>query len=164
MVPAITTASITNTTAIRYAATVSISRPAPISTAIAAPVSTMTPVPAIPGARADEDAAHEPARSVVSVRSAGIGVIGVVAVRADGSYAGIPIPIIAVAVIAHTHPNRDLGLGRLGDERGGNHHSAQQQEVPEKFHREPPRQGVTLATLPPVPVFLGPIYSNTAYF
>ena len=126
----ITAASIANSTVVRYATAVSISRPSPISTAVSAPVATATPVAAIPGTGADEHATDEPARSVVPVRRASVRIVRVIAIGTNRSDARIAIPIITVTPVSHSNPNGDLGLGWLGDERGGNHHSAQQQEIP----------------------------------
>jgi len=70
---------------------VTVSAAAVIPTAIAVSATVVaTPVIAvIPGAGADEDAAGEPVRSVVSVRSAVVGIIVVVAIGADWRWAVI---------------------------------------------------------------------------
>jgi hypothetical protein len=57
---------------------------------VAVPVVTMTPVVGtpiakIPGACADEDAVHEPARAIVAIGGASVRIVAVVAVGADRS-------------------------------------------------------------------------------
>jgi hypothetical protein len=77
---AVTGASIANTTAIAYTAAIpdsAVSTPAIVSTAT--PISAATPVAVIPRAGADKDATHEPARSIVAIRRASVGIIGIIA-------------------------------------------------------------------------------------
>jgi hypothetical protein len=71
-------------------------------------VSTIS-VAAIPGARADKDAAIEPRRSVVSVGRTSIGIIAVVAISADGSRIAVAISPIHRATDPNS--NRDLSMG-----------------------------------------------------
>jgi hypothetical protein len=73
-------------------------------------------VAAIPGARADKDAAIEPRRSVVSVGRASIGIIAVVAISADGSRIAVTVSRVAVAIspihrATDPNSNRDLSMG-----------------------------------------------------
>jgi len=55
----------------------------------AATIPTMTPSPAIPRPGSDEDPAIEPIRPVVAVRDAGIGVVRIIAPRADRGSVGL---------------------------------------------------------------------------
>jgi len=87
-------AAISIPTAIAYSAVVSAATVVPT----AAIISTSTPISAIPGTRADEDAADEPARSVVAIGRAGVRIIVVVAPGTNRS--GIPVTIIAISVAA----------------------------------------------------------------
>lgn len=83
-----------------------------VAWAIAVPgmaVITVSPVAVIPRARADEDAIYEPVRAVVSVWSAGIWVISIVAVganwsRPNGSGNG-----------TYANAHRDLSMSTTGD-------------------------------------------------
>jgi hypothetical protein len=79
----------------------------------------------IPGTGSDEDAAYEPARTVVAIGRTSVRVVVVVAPRADWS--GI---VIAVA-IPGTNPNAysDLGVRRSGEESRWNKNCAKQQEI-----------------------------------
>jgi hypothetical protein len=56
-------------------------------TIVAAAIIAVTVVAVIPGAGTDEDAAGEVIGSVVTVRSAGIGIVAVVSIRADWRWA-----------------------------------------------------------------------------
>lgn len=76
------TASITTARVSVSAATVSaVSATIAVATAvtIAAPTATPTPAPAVPWADADEDAAVKPARTVITIRCAGVWVVRIVA-------------------------------------------------------------------------------------
>ena len=74
-------------TSISAAAVVAISATVITATVVAAPVAvrTIAVVAVIPGTSADEDTADEPIRSVISVGRAGVRIVVVVAVGADGS-------------------------------------------------------------------------------
>jgi hypothetical protein len=74
-------------TSIPAAAVVAIAATVITATIVAAPVavSMIAVVAAIPRAGADEDAAHEPVRSVIAVGGAGVRIIVVIAIGADGS-------------------------------------------------------------------------------
>jgi hypothetical protein len=66
--------------------------------------------PAEPGTRADKDAAHEPVRTVVTIRRASVRVITVIAVGANRRR-GVTISITCVNRAAKSDPNRDsLGV------------------------------------------------------
>jgi hypothetical protein len=74
-------------TSIPAAAVVAIAATVITATIVAAPVAVpmIAVVAAIPRAGADEDAAHEPVRSVIAVGGAGVRIIVVIAIGADGS-------------------------------------------------------------------------------
>jgi hypothetical protein len=121
-------ASATTTVTTRYAATgitaraaripasaVAVSAAIAIPAAIAVAVSATAPV--VPGTDADKEAASEPARSVVAVGCASVGVIRVIAPRASGR--------AVIGVIAGTdhrranaNSNRDLGIRRYSRDSG----------------------------------------------
>jgi hypothetical protein len=65
-----------------------------------------TPIAVIPGACADEDAVHEPARAVVAIGGASVRIVAIVAVGADGSrtYNGG----------ANAYTDSDLRMGAAG--------------------------------------------------
>jgi hypothetical protein len=75
--------------------TISIAATVSVAAAIAVSAPTAAPAPVVPGACADEDAARKPARSVVAIGRAGIGIIRVVAwacaVTAKGTAKSIAI-------------------------------------------------------------------------
>ena len=56
-------------------------------------------VAVIPGARADKDAAYKVVRPVVSVRSTGVGIVGVITVGTHGRCGYVAIAIVVVIVI-----------------------------------------------------------------
>src|ERR1035437_8715877 len=65
-------------------------------------VSTMPPAPVIPRSGPNECSAHKPLRPVEAIRCAGIGVIGVVAVRTHGRPANITrigVALIGIALV-----------------------------------------------------------------
>jgi len=117
------TAAIPDTT---VAAAAIVSTTAIVSTAT--PVPTAAPVAAIPRASADKEATYEPARSVIAVRRASVGIIRIVAVGTDRSR--IPIAIISVS---STVPNPDayayLGVSRSRHQCYGDHQRTEQQEI-----------------------------------
>jgi hypothetical protein len=120
-------ASATTTIATRYAAAGITARAARIATspvavsaaiAVAATIAvaiSAAPAPVVPGSDADEQAASEPARSVIAIRCASVGVIRVIAPRA-----------IRRAVIAgsgnqcrsNSNSYRDLGIRRDSRDSG----------------------------------------------
>jgi hypothetical protein len=108
------TASITNATAVSYAVAAAVAVAAAIAvTATISITPTATPVTVIPGAGADEDATHEPARSVVAIRRASVGVVGVITPAADRGWAVTIAVVISVSRIdADTHT--DLSIRRSG--------------------------------------------------
>jgi hypothetical protein len=67
------------------------------SAVIAASIIATSVIPLIPGARANEDAVDEEARTVVSIWRAGVWIIRIVAIRANGRCAVICGPIVVVA-------------------------------------------------------------------
>jgi hypothetical protein len=88
--------------------------------AVTAAVSVAAATPAIPGADADEQAAREPARTVIAVGRARVRVIGVVAPRAI-RWAVISRRFNDSRTDSHTDP--DLGVrSRNGSERKNNKH------------------------------------------
>jgi hypothetical protein len=102
--PAMISTTIGHSTSITVAiarAAVAVNRPAIVSAAIAVIAAV------IPGPCADEHAAEEPRRSVVPIRRAGIRIVAVIPISADGSR-------IAVAPIhwgANSNSNRNLSVG-----------------------------------------------------
>jgi hypothetical protein len=108
---AVTGASIADSATVAYTTTISnsaVSTAAVVSTATTI-VSAATPVAAIPRARADEDATHKPARSVVAIRRAGVRIVVVIPPRTDRS--GIPIAVIPVPG-TDSDTYTDLRIGR----------------------------------------------------
>jgi hypothetical protein len=107
-------AAIPNPTAIAYS-TVSTAAVAVSTAAIA--VAAASPIPAVPGAGADKEAAYEPARPVISIRSASIRRIRVVAPRTNRS--AVPVTVIAISVAAaDSDTDPDLGVrGRSRHQR-----------------------------------------------
>src|ERR1039458_2738857 len=88
-------------------ASVASSIAASVASSVGAPiapttVSTMSPAPVIPRSGTNECSAHKPLRTVEAIRCAGIGVIGVVAVRTHGRPANITrigVALIGIALI-----------------------------------------------------------------
>ncbi len=76
---------------------------------VAAPAISAAPSPVVPGTGTDEDTACEPARTVIAVRGARVGVIGIVPPIADRR-------TIVIRSRHHRRPhadsNRNLGMGR----------------------------------------------------
>jgi hypothetical protein len=139
-------AAIPNPTAIAYS-TVSTATVVAATTVVTA----ATPISVIPRSGADKDAAHKPARSVITIRGATIGSIRVVAPRANRSI--VPIPV----TIPNPNPNTNLSLSGSRHKRRRNRQRAEQQEVSEKFHFGPPRQGIMQCVtnrfgVPPAPL------------
>jgi hypothetical protein len=99
----VSTATVVSTAAIIAAATV---------------VSTASPVAVIPRAGTDEDATDEPARSIVAIRRASVGIVVVVAPGADRSR--VSIPIIPVSSVTDTDTHTYLGVSRSRHQRCGN--------------------------------------------
>jgi hypothetical protein len=138
---AATGASIANSTAVAYTTAISdsaVSAATVVSTATI--VATATPVSAIPRAGADKEATDKPARAVVAVRSASIGIIGVVAPRTD--WCRIPVAVIPVSGTTNPNTDTDLRVSRSRHQRYGNHQRTEQQKISEEFHFRPPRQGI----------------------
>jgi hypothetical protein len=115
---ATTAVSSTTNRATTVATTISATVAASISTAVAATIAVAAPVSidsavavAIaatePRASSDEEAAIEPGRSVVPIRSAGVRIVVVVAVRASWRTIGIAV----IARTTNPDPNRYLGMG-----------------------------------------------------
>jgi trimeric autotransporter adhesin len=107
----VTGASIAYSAAV-IAYTTAIARSAVVSTVAIIPtatiVATATPVAVIPRASADKEATDEPARAVVAIRSACVGIVVVIPPRAYGSR--IPIAVIAVSW-SNPNPDSHLGIG-----------------------------------------------------
>jgi hypothetical protein len=113
-----------------------------ITAATVVPTATVvpaTPITVVPGAGADEEATHEPARSVVAIGSAGVRIIRVVAPGTDGSRVAVTVVSVSSITDADTHTN--LGVSRSRHQRCGNQR-AEQQKISEKLHLVPPRQGI----------------------
>jgi hypothetical protein len=106
-----TGASIANSTAITNPAAIAYSTAISVISAAIAVVATTSPGAVIPRAGADKDSADEPARSVVPIGRAGVGIIVVVAPRTDRSW--VAITVIPVPVAA-TNPNPDTDLSVSG--------------------------------------------------
>jgi len=110
----------------------------------ATPVSTPAPITVVPGAGADKEATHEPARSVVAIGRAGVRIIRVVAPGTDRSRVPItvvPVSSIPVSSIPDTDTHTYLSVSGSRHQRCGNQR-AEQQKISEKLHFEPPRQGI----------------------
>jgi hypothetical protein len=111
--------------------------------AAAAVISTATPIPVIPGAGSDEEATDKPARSIVSIGRARVGVVVVISPRTHRRR--VPVTVISVSTaVANANPdtNTYLGTRRSRHERCRNDQRAEQQEISENLHFGPPRQGI----------------------
>jgi len=73
-----------------------------------APVEAASPVAVVPRPGSNENSAHEPVRSVVGVRSAGVRIVIVVAITADGRTTYVSIP----RAKSYANPNRNLAMGK----------------------------------------------------
>jgi len=133
-VKAVTTPSVAYATAVSGTATVSVTTTiayTAVSTAIAIATAISvapTPVPVVPRPGADEEAADEPARSVITIGSAGVGIVVVVAPLAGRRWITVvPVPV----PVANTHPdtNAHLSICRSSKKRCGNHYGAEQHEI-----------------------------------
>jgi hypothetical protein len=100
--------------------------------AAATVVSAATPITVVPGAGADKEATHKPARSVVAIGRAGIRIIRIVAPGTDRSRVSITVVSVSVSIIdADTHTNLSISRSRhqhCGNQRG------EQQKISEKLH------------------------------
>ena len=109
-----TGASIANSTAISNPAAIAYA--AISTTTVAVPAATVaipatSPITAIPGTRANKDAAYEPARPVITVGGATIRSIRIVAPRTNRR--AVPITVIAISVAAaNSDTDADLGVRR----------------------------------------------------
>lgn len=107
----VTPASIANSTAIANPAAIAYTTAISVPTAVSVPVPTASPIATIPRARADKESADEPARSVVPIGGARVGVVRVVAPRTGRST--IAVTIISVPVVAaNPNPHTDLSVSR----------------------------------------------------
>jgi hypothetical protein len=72
---------VANATAVSYAvtATISVTTAIAVAATIAVAITATTPITVVPGTGSDEDAAYEPARTVVAVGRASVRVVVVVA-------------------------------------------------------------------------------------
>jgi hypothetical protein len=117
------TAAIRHRTSNITRASVPITRPAIVSAAIAidsaVTVAITTPVP---GAGSNKQAAGEPRRAIVAIRSASIRIVAVVAIGADRS----GIAVAAINRAADPDTNRHL---RMGISRGGHQQDTEQCEI-----------------------------------
>lgn len=91
-------AAVSISPAVTVAASVSITPAVKAVVEVAATPEAMTPVAAIPRAGSDKDAAKKPARTVEAVRRAGVGIVAVVSVGANGSWT-VVIPCISLVII-----------------------------------------------------------------
>jgi hypothetical protein len=73
-----------------------------------ASVESTSPVAVVPWPGSNEDSAHEPVRSVVAVRSAGVRIETIIAVMADGRTAYVSIP----RAKSYAKANRNLAMGK----------------------------------------------------
>jgi hypothetical protein len=100
--------------AIRYWATnitgmtVPITRVSIVAAAIAIHAAVAVSVTVVPGTGTDKDAAGKPRRTIVSVGRAGIRIVAIVAISADGGR--IPIAVTAINRSADTNADRNLGM------------------------------------------------------
>jgi hypothetical protein len=145
MVKAVTSPRVSNSTAIACAAAITYSAvsAATVSTATivaAATVSTASPVAVIPGAGTDEETTDKPARSIIAIGRASVGIVVVVAPGTDRSW--VSIPIIPVSSVTNPDAHTYLSVSRSRHQRCGNHQRAEQQKISEKLHFRPPRQGI----------------------
>ena len=110
----------------------------------AAPITRMTPIAVIPRTSADEHAANEPLRAVITVGGASIRVIRIVAVGADRrrTYDSRP----------NSHSDRDsLGMGRSrwNQEKSKHRENCENLEI---FHLRTPRDPESISA--PVKLFI----------
>src|ERR1700761_4528280 len=95
------------------------------------PVAAASPVAVIPGASADEDAAEEPARSVISIGRTRVWIVRVVPPLTNWSSRRIPVSVITVtAAIADADPYTNLGVCGSREKGCRNHDYSQQQQIP----------------------------------
>jgi hypothetical protein len=114
-----------NSTSISDAAAIGYSTPIAAPVSGTAPVST-APVPVIPRAGADEDAAHKPARAIVAIGGTCVRVIRIVAPGAYRWANRVPVSIIA---ISDANPDPYLRMSGSRYERGRDHEGAEQQKI-----------------------------------
>jgi hypothetical protein len=100
----------------------------------------ISPIPAIPRSRADEEPTHKPAWTVEAIGRAGIGIVAVIAVGADRRIAVsgvIAIPAIPVIewTIGGAHPDtrRHLSRGR-GHKKSRTEENSKQNQIPKYAH------------------------------
>jgi hypothetical protein len=133
VVEAITGASVSNATAVAYSTAIACSAVVPTATVVAtaAIVSATSPIAVIPGAGADEDPSDKPARAIVAIGRARVGIIVVVPPRTHWgrvSVAIIPVPRIPVPW-TNANSYTDLGISGSRHKRYWNHYGAEQQEI-----------------------------------
>jgi hypothetical protein len=127
----------------------------------------MAPIAVVPGSGTDEDAAEEPARSVVAVRSASVRVVRVVAIRAAWSRAVVIRWILSVAVVVlwvvarvgrapHLYPDTHLGLRARYQRKRRGHKTKGKQPSKNLFHMFPPSTTVPCNEPGPAVVVRGP--------
>jgi hypothetical protein len=98
--------------------------PIAVAAAIAVITAVSISVPAIPGSGADKQTAGEPRRSIVPVGRAGIRIVAVIAIGADGSRVAVTVSPIHRA----TDPNSDRDLS-MGVSRSGNQQDTEYSEI-----------------------------------
>jgi hypothetical protein len=127
----------------------------------------MAPIAVVPGSGTDEDAAEEPTRSVVAVRSASVRVVRVVAIRAAWSRAVVIRWILSVAVVVlwvvarvgrapHLYPDTHLGLRARYQRKRRGHKTKGKQPSKNLFHMFPPSTTVPCNEPGPAVVVRGP--------
>ncbi|MEA2775765.1 MAG: hypothetical protein QOF90_1171, partial [Acetobacteraceae bacterium] len=148
-------------------AAVSVPTPPAAAAVPAAVEPAMAPIAVVPGSGTDEDAAEEPTRSVVAVRSASVRVIRVVAIRAPWSRAVVIRWILSVAVVVlwvvarvgrapHLYPDTHLGLRARYQRKRRGHKTKGKQPSKNLFHMFPPSTTVPCNEPGPAVVVRGP--------
>ncbi len=158
-------------TAITYAASIAITMSIPVSVTVAiamsvavmavvsgmpvaaAPVAA-TPVAVIPRAGADEEPADKPAGTVEAVRRAGVGIVAVVAIRADRCWTvgvsrtgGVSRRVIRTAVLVVVAGITGLGLGALCHRQWRSQQSQRKHPSKESLHINIPHSTALLLTV-----------------
>lgn len=116
-------------------------RPVVVSAAVVIPAAVVvaavvvSPSPAVPGTRANEDAAREPSRAVVAIGRAVIWVIGVIAPLTDRGTVCIRSGHNCRSY-THSDSHRNLGVRRSGCKRQNQKHCQQKQA--KVSHNVPP--------------------------
>jgi hypothetical protein len=126
MVKAVPSSGVSNSAVIAIViARVPVVSRVPIATAAIVPaaavVSAAAPISVVPGAGADKETTHEPARSVVAIGRAGVWVIRIVAPGTDRSRVSVTIVSVSVSAIPDTDTDTYLSVGGSRHQRYGDH-------------------------------------------